>query len=284
MDNTGQNHSRLDNFHVPVQFNDDEMLIISKPFFQDDKEIAYLHSHDSLEIGYCLSGYGIFNINSQPSTFESGDVVVIPPGKFHLASSSKGTISKWIWIYIKKPFFEEYGQLTQGIFPKAKYPQLSKEVKKMAFDGQEPLLLQFKKRITGRAHIILSECLLLSENNHRTIYVSNNSKLILKAIEVIHNNYSRDINVGTIADLCNISQSGLYKRFIKELNCSPKIYLDRYRVRMSCSVLKNRDITFLETALSLGFGSLSSFNRTFKKEMGTSPGHWLKNEAELYSI
>jgi len=47
---------------------------------------------------------------------------------------------------------------------------------------------------------------------------------------------------------------------------------------MSCSVLKNREITILETALSLGFGSLSSFNRTFKKEMGIPPGQWLKRE------
>jgi len=172
--------------------------------------------------------------------------------------------------------------MAQGIFPKSENPQLSEEVKKLAFDGQDPLIIQFKKRITGRAHIILSECLLLSKNSNRTVIVSENSKLVLRAIEVIHNNYCNDINVGTIAELCNISQSGLYKRFIKEINCSPKTYLDRYRVRMSCSLLKNRDITFLETALSLGFGSLSSFNRTFKKEMGTSPGQWLKNETRIY--
>ncbi|MBI9099207.1 MAG: helix-turn-helix transcriptional regulator, partial [Spirochaetaceae bacterium] len=255
-----------------------EMVIISQPYIQDDKEIDSLHFHDSLEIGYCLSGYGIFNINNQPSTFESGDVVVIPPGNFHLASSSKETISKWIWIYIKEALYEEYGQMIQGVFPNFKYPQLNDEVKKLAFDGQEPLRLQFKKRISGRVHIILSECVLLSKKNNRTDIHSKKSKLVLRAIEVIHNNYCNDINVGTIADLCNISQSGLYKRFKKELYCCPKTYLDRYRVRMSCSVLKNRDITFLETALSLGFGSLSSFNRIFKKEMGTSPGQWLKNE------
>ena len=277
MDNNRLNHSINENIHVPQKYFDNEIVIISKPYIQDDKEIDYLHFHDSLEIGYCLSGFGIFNINNQPSTFESGDVVVIPPGNFHLASSSKGTISNWIWIYIKKVLFEDYGQMPQGIFPKTDYLPLCEEVKKLALDGQEPEVLLYKKRIIGRAHIILSECLLSSTTNNRTGKVNRNSKLVLRAIEVIHNNYTNDINVGAVAESCNISQSGLYKRFIKELNCSPKTYLDRYRVRMSCSVLKNRDITFLETALSLGFGSLSSFNRTFKKEMGTSPGQWLKN-------
>jgi len=94
MDNIRQNHSKIDNIHVPVKYFEDELITISKPYIQDDKEIDYLHFHNSLEIGYCLSGYGIFNINNQPSTFESGDIVVIPPGNYHLASSSKGTISK----------------------------------------------------------------------------------------------------------------------------------------------------------------------------------------------
>jgi len=278
MDNNRQNHSKSKNIHVALKYSDNEMLIISEPYFQDDKEIDSLHFHDSLEIGYCISGYGIFNINNHPSTFESGDVVVIPPGNFHLASSSKGTVSKWIWIYIKKALFEEYGHIRQGIFSKSEYSRLCEEVKKLALDGQEPEVLLFNKRIIGRAHIILSECLLSSADNNRTGIVSRNSKLILRAIEVIHNNYSKDINVATVAESCNISQSGLYKRFIKELNCSPKTYLDRYRVKMSCSVLKNGDITILQTALSLGFGSLSSFNRTFKKEMGISPGQWLKKD------
>jgi len=54
-----------------------------------------LHVHDSLEVGYCYDGRGIFVIEDKVFPFSAGDVCVINSSEMHLARSAEGTESHW---------------------------------------------------------------------------------------------------------------------------------------------------------------------------------------------
>ena len=50
------------------------------------------HSHDSWELIYCTSGSGeiVFESSAEPLKYQTGDLVVIPPGLVHSNFGEKG--------------------------------------------------------------------------------------------------------------------------------------------------------------------------------------------------
>lgn len=61
-------------------------------------------------------------------------------------------------------------------------------------------------------------------------------------------------------------------------------YINGFRIREFLNLYKThkkKNLTLLALALESGFSSKSSFNRIFKKEMGTSPSEYLKQDGEI---
>jgi AraC-like DNA-binding protein len=48
-------------------------------------------------------------------------------------------------------------------------------------------------------------------------------------------------------------------------------YLNRYRIRQACDLLKYSDLKITQIALAVGDWSGANFTRAFQREMGMSP-------------
>lgn len=274
-----QNNADFPLLHSPIHFNKDKLYEISKPMIQDDSNINYLHKHDYLEIGYCIHGNGIFNIDNHLLGFESRDVVVIPAGIYHLASSIHGTESEWIWVYVKENLIDGYKSLHTNLFHWSEEQLLSNEMMKLANEANSELTIMYPKRIDARINILLSELDRIGSSNRglNVLHNRKGSSLYYKAVEFIQKNYWNGITVEKVSMECNISTSGLYRLFKKESGCSPKTFLDRYRIRTATILLAKKSMNISSIALDIGFGSVSSFNRAFKRETGYTPTEWISN-------
>ncbi len=273
-----QNSAELTNIYTHINFRENRILSTSDLYILKETDITYLHYHNYLEIGYCIQGHGIFNINNHLLGFESGDVVMIPKGYNHLAMSLPNTTSSWIWLYPSTEITDSYKKLIPGVFHWTDHSLLTSEVKRLIDECKNRDLPHFDKRIESRLHIILSEYLLILETTSIKALGDNmsTSPLLSRAIQIIYKQSTNELTVESIANQCNITTSGLYRIFQKELQCSPKKYIDRYRVRMACGSIKSKVSSISYLAQSLGFGSISSFNRTFKKITGFSPSEYIK--------
>lgn len=58
---------------------------------------------------------------------------------------------------------------------------------------------------------------------------------------------------------------------------SPNVYLNQYRINKSIELLKNTDMTMIEIAFSVGFGSASYYSETFRKWTKKSPTDFRRN-------
>lgn len=280
MANTNQNNADLNKIYTPIKFSKKELCEVSDPYLLNDKDITYLHYHDLYEIGCCLEGNGLFNIENTLYGFEPNDIVIIPPNTKHLAISLQGTNSSWIWIYPNHEFTEKYNKIRTGIYHWSSNPDLIEEVKRLIKESKKSSNNNYIIRMASRLHIIFTELISIQKSpldkNSKNTGIKTSDR-VSRAIQIIYKESKNGLTVENLAKSCNITTSGLFRIFKKELNCSPKVYIDRYKIRMSCGLLKTTDYPIAYISQLIGFTSLSSFNRTFKKVMTLSPRDWLKN-------
>ena len=88
-----------------------------------------------------------------------------------------------------------------------------------------------------------------------------------------------------IADDVHVSEDYLTRVFKKELGLSPWDYLNRYRVWLAGSLLRNTGMSVNEVSIATGFQDQAYFCRVFKKIRGYSPSKLRSSKkSEMYKI
>lgn len=62
------------------------------------EKAAYLHYHNELEIGWCVSGSGVFFVEEKVIPFRAPCVSLIYGGQIHIAQSSPGEGAQWYFV------------------------------------------------------------------------------------------------------------------------------------------------------------------------------------------
>ncbi|MEG1595429.1 MAG: helix-turn-helix transcriptional regulator, partial [Lachnospiraceae bacterium] len=97
------------------------------------------------------------------------------------------------------------------------------------------------------------------------------SSLISQTFYFISSQLEKPIVIHEIADYLHISESLLYKTFIKYYNEAPKKVLTSFKLRLSIVPLQTTTKSLDEIALEFGFNSSSQYSKTFKNILGCSP-------------
>ncbi len=101
--------------------------------------------------------------------------------------------------------------------------------------------------------------------------------LIRQAMAYIHKHYHEPITRKEIAQHINISKDYLTYCFRQELKTTPIKYLQRYRINVAKSALKDTHKTITEIALEIGFSESGYFSRLFHREVGMSPDQYRRS-------
>ncbi|HNW30173.1 MAG TPA: helix-turn-helix domain-containing protein [Spirochaetota bacterium] len=123
--------------------------------------------------------------------------------------------------------------------------------------------LQYRKKMHG-------------EDTARTYSITSvTEEKIKKAIEYIDANYTSDISREGLAASLDISPNHLGKFFKVQTGKKINEYINELRIRDAAKKLRERkQETIINIAFSVGFESLSTFNRTFLKIMGITPSEY----------
>ena len=103
-------------------------------------------------------------------------------------------------------------------------------------------------------------------------------KRIRTLLSFVHENYGKDISLNDIAGAANISATECQRCFRAYVQCSPYQYLMRYRLDRSAVMLRDSDETVTEIAMNVGFHSVSSYIKYFKKFYGMTPVKYRQNK------
>jgi AraC-like DNA-binding protein len=103
------------------------------------------------------------------------------------------------------------------------------------------------------------------------------------ALGLIHGNPAKRWKLDELASSVAMSRSTFAMRFKELTGDSPMDYLLRWRMRLACKELTERDRTVSSIAGSLGYLSDSAFSNAFKRVVGCAPKAY-RVEAELAGL
>ncbi len=129
-----------------------------------------------------------------------------------------------------------------------------------------------------RCKSIFYEILAKSTINYDDVYVPKYMiKSIEPAVKYMLNNYNDiDISNESLAKLCGISTVYFRKLFYKIYKVAPIKYLKKVRLDKAKELLIGDFTSVSDVATLVGFSSVYTFSKTFKKEIGVAPTEYAK--------
>ena len=277
-------------FFYPVELDNDFPVRGGTPGLQLDDPISALHWHDSLEIGLCTEGAGIFVVGEKVIPFAAGDVTVIGPTEVHIAQSLPGTASRWYWIYLDPVRLlarsGESGSTTIDLasFTGPRFDNVIKpgedaaigEIVSLIVDElRDPRYGQRPSVVSLVAHLLIRVQRLRGVTTpSRVVHDPVGFDRIAPAISIIAREFSGELSVSELAKACRVSEPTLRRLFLAAVGQTPREYWLGLRLRMAASMLRGTSLTVIEVSRTVGFTTLSSFNRLFHRNYGATPSAW----------
>lgn len=221
---------------------------------------------------YLLSGD--YTFNDQKMT--AGDVLILEPETEYQGYSENGF--NYLWVHYTG--FEALS-FTRSVF--------GKTGQKKHIGIHKDICSIFKKMyrefiIADSASKEISVCLLkeILSLTGRYIKNSNDTSLPLSSMEYIHEHFTEDVQIDSLAAFEYLSPNNFRIMFKKHTGMSPNDYIIMQRIHAACSMLSQTNLQIKEIASSVGYSDQYYFSRLFKKKTGTSPLKYrLKNKTKL---
>lgn len=252
-----------------------------------------LHFHNYLEIGYCYYGDGYLRFGDEKKEYRDGSISIIPANFPHRTQGQVGGIEKWEYLYVdiagvlkkfyadNKPFCEQFMRDMMHLpylVTAENHSRLAFVVKAILDENREQRPC-FKDAVNGYLLVLIQEIVRLGgkDVSEINLYESQLEK-IRGALEYIETHYMHEIKIGDLARKCHVSESYFRKVFVRCMNVLPLEYVNLVRIQKACDMMLQSDDSLESLAWKVGFTSLSTFMRNFKKFVGDTPKQWvLKN-------
>ncbi|WP_195571440.1 AraC family transcriptional regulator [Paenibacillus sp. 1001270B_150601_E10] len=244
------------------------------------------HTHQSLEIGVCLSGSGVFYFEQKRYPVSPGDVFLVNQTELHIAQADPDDPCSFIFVNFDPGILlvEDEKLLLPYSYQSDQFQNhiaADTELAKMILPRMKIMLEEMKTQEIGylsRVRAVLIEIHVLFLRNYMNQISSdqwrrlNESYRELRIIlHFIHEQYTSDIQLADAAKLVGWS-SGRTSRFFREcMGQSLKDYIQALRIREVTKKLVSTYDPISELCFDCGFQSMASFYRAFQKVTGMSP-------------
>jgi len=260
----------------------------------DDPYIAVPHVHDTLEIGYCHEGEGIFAIGRKVLAFRSGDTVVVSEVEPHQARNRPGVASVWSWVFVDTvrllgahcddPAFLDTTRLSgvrfRNVLPASEHSEIERLVLALLCEAGGSSAY-WQESVRGCIMALLAGFQRLPHRAESGVLGSGLGERIARlqpALRQIQKSYGAKLSVGRLAKRCRMSESNFRQVFRRVMGRSVYQYLMSYRLTMASIELRRGDKTVETIAYDNGFPTLSCFVRKFKARTGQPPRRWARQE------
>ena len=257
-------------------------------------DVNYLHFHQYLELGLCISGRGMCQVEEDLYPFSEGDVEIIFPYQRHLSQNTENIPSIWYWANIdvsevlSRAGFSQQEQVQYwmhsemglcGIIDKNKYQSICQSVKNIfrVLRSEEGAFLHpqemFANALMG---LILQLCEVSRQlpklSLHSKSFATDLTPALVRISEEIQN--GRIPKVTELPFLCNMSPANFRRIFSKTFGFTPKAYISRCCIHKAKKLLACSNMPVAQIAAEIGYENISGFNRCFLQLTHMSPSQF----------
>lgn len=235
---------------------------------------------DHYLIHHVLSGKGYFETRGKSYHLKQGDTFLIYPNMEACYRADDEEPWEYTWVgfdgndafYLLNhtDFSEESPVLEQAA--------ISEEIERnirMVYEAKGGTFCDAVS-MTGALYSMIA---MLMENSSAEAKQKNpQTDRVEQAIQYIAEHYSYPITIEDIAGYTGVCRSYLYRMFRKVLKKSPKDYVEEYRIRQACQLLRETDLPITTIAHSVGYEDNLYFSKAFKKCKGQTPSRYRKEK------
>jgi two-component system response regulator YesN len=95
-----------------------------------------------------------------------------------------------------------------------------------------------------------------------------------KAVDYLQKSFSMPIGLQDIAGIACMEKTSFSRAFKQKTGITLRDFIQAYRISLAVTRIEESDCSITEVAFSVGFSSLDTFERVFKKIAGTTPSRY----------
>lgn len=250
------------------------------------EEEQYIHT--GIEIIWLINGSTKFTTALCNETVGDGTLIIIPPRIMHRLDCEKEGKCKYVTINVRE-YTDERIYLLENmerevIFTDAEHPYIKtlREITEVLREKDESI--EVKTWLYCTCLAMFARMRMNGDCFGRSERMENHSVFIKTALDYIETHLTDDINVNSIANTLNVSNSTLTHSFKKEVGVSVYKYLTQKRLILASGMLAN-GIRPTEVYHKCGFKDYPNFYRLYRQMFGITPtGKVSKSEPPTKTI
>lgn len=239
------------------------------------------HTHPCYEIFACSHGKILINSEIDVTELNTGEIAIVPIGlKHHMLTCDNDAVWSAVGFTITKHAVRCCHDLWQGLSDICKINSII--VFRNASDICRELLEIFKNITYGEyciltlkfttllleLHNISDESVALKKKTKKELNVSNRSSQLESVINLC---FMEKITIDVLADKFNISKRQLLRMAKKQYSITLHQAIIIKRLDTAKKMLLESEQTIIEISNAVGFTTVSSFYRNFKRQFGMTP-------------
>ncbi len=232
-----------------------------------------VETHPYYEILYYMKGDAVFLSEQFEEKLSEGTLLIIPKGYYHKFKIENQ--ENYTRLVLNFTDIEEFRELFSGVLSGIKiikYPNSAivnsvNKICRILEDQKNERSLNLLLYATF--HMLIAE-INANPAKTQTPHKREDDMLIVKCIDYINRNFTRDITVKSLANEMNVSESSLFLCFKKHLGISVYKYITEKRlIHANQLIAQNERPTKIYSAC--GFNDYPTFYKAYKKMFGESP-------------
>lgn len=254
---------------------------------------APCHWHDDIEWIYIISGKMCYYINGKRILLNEKDSLMVNARQMHYGYSYKGQNCTFLCILFHPTLFGSNKTLLQKYVSPvidntdceylhfhseqtrgqeiAEYLEQIRRLKvksEYAYEIQAiAVMFQLWSSLLQCRELVIQD-----SKNDRNLEIQKNM------VSFIYQHYAEQISLNEIAASGNVSRSKCCLIFKYYLQQSPVDFLNTFRLKTSCRLIRNTTKSITEIAFSCGFNHLSYFSKLFVKNFGCTPREYRNSQ------
>ncbi len=246
---------------------------------------AHLHYH--VEIVYMREGYAKAYIDSDAFEIQTGDLLVVFPNRIHRFEDAVGR-NKYD-LFIVNP------DVAPDLSPRITAENPQNPVIRHADDNYRIMALinilreadsfPSSSRQTLLSGYFLSFFVEILEMMPTRSIKHDENQAMRALVQFCSANFTKELSLAILEEELHLSKYYISHLFGDKLGIRFNDYINSLRISEACRLLRTTDMSITEISDASGFGTLRTFNRSFIKQMGTSPSEYRRtNRGEALDV
>ncbi len=253
-------------------------------------EIPNVHFHNLMEIGYCFQGKGYMVMQKNRIEYQEGNFTIIPQNILHDTHSDEINYWQYLFFDADELIFDAYREQPEkaerilhsvwkdGQIYHRDTDHVLSELILAVFEQMERREAYYAETVRGLLLAIILQLAMANEKQcPREIDLGyGKENRVVPALVYVNEHCSEEIRVEELAWRCHVSESHFRRIFFEEMHMTPVEYVNLVRVQAACDLMRKENWQMEEVAVKVGYQTMSTFNRNFRRIVGTTPYQWKK--------